>query len=320
MNNENSLAPIVLFTYNRLWHTQQTINALKKNLLAKDSSLIIYSDGAKSDEDIDKIKILRKYLHEIDGFKTVKIIERSKNLGLADSIITGVTEIVNKYGKVIVLEDDLVTSPYFLKYMNDALILYENEKQVYSVTGYIYNLKRKIPETSLYKFGESLGWGTWRKAWQKFNPNSAELLEEIIRNNLTHKFNFKGGYEFTSILIQQMTGEVNSWAIRWIATIFLNNGLLLVPCKALLEHIGNDFSGTHCDTTNIYDVELLDRPVNVKKIRIKENKRTYIAICKYFRDFNNSSTPKQTFFYKIKHKFTPPIILKLYSKLRRLIS
>ena len=147
-----NLAPIVLFVYNRPWHTKQTVEALQKNELAKESELFIYCDEAKNEDAGKSVDEVREYIDKVDGFKKVTIIKREKNWGLADSIIDGVTKIVNEYGKIIVLEDDLVTSPYFLKFMNDGLEFYKDEKKVFGITGYAFpvkkenlnNLKRKI--------------------------------------------------------------------------------------------------------------------------------------------------------------------------------
>jgi GT2 family glycosyltransferase len=144
------LAPIALFVYNRPWHTRQTVEALKKNQLFDSSDLIILSDGAKDQASAQKVEEVRQYLRTISGFKSVKIIERDCNIGLAQSIISGVTQVINEYGRVIVMEDDLVTSPFFLRYMNDALECYENEDKVISIHGYCYPIS-VLPETFFLK-------------------------------------------------------------------------------------------------------------------------------------------------------------------------
>lgn len=140
-------SPIVLFAYNRINHIQQVIKALLRNEYASDSDLIIYSDASKNDNTVQEVQCVRQYLSTVSGFKSVKVIERLENFGLAKNIIDGVTSVINQYGKVIVLEDDLVVSPYFLKYMNEALDFYEKEEQVISIHGYIYPVKQKLPET-----------------------------------------------------------------------------------------------------------------------------------------------------------------------------
>jgi GT2 family glycosyltransferase len=166
------LAPIVLFTYNRPVHTKQTIDALLKNTLATDSDIIIFSDYPKTEKVVESVKQTREYLKTIKGFRSIKIIERNENFGLANNIIDGVTTVVNQYGKIIVLEDDLLTSPYFLRYMNEALMLYENEKDVVCIHGYIYPVKQKLPDTFFLRGADCWGWATWKHGWDIFNPDS----------------------------------------------------------------------------------------------------------------------------------------------------
>ena len=195
-----NLAPIVLFTYNRPVHTQQTIEALLKNKYAADSDLIIYSDAPKNNEAKEGVENTRKYLNTIIGFKSVSIVAREKNFGLANNIIDGVTSVVKKYGRIIVLEDDLLTSPYFLQYINDALNLYENEDDVISIHSYIYPIKRKLPDTFFIKGADCLGWGTWERGWNLFNPDGKYLFEELIKRKLTKEFDFNNSYPYTKML------------------------------------------------------------------------------------------------------------------------
>ncbi|MDD4082332.1 MAG: glycosyltransferase [Sphaerochaetaceae bacterium] len=155
-------APIVLFVYSRLDHTKRTVEALKNNLLADESNLIIFSDAPKNEKSKKAVEEVRKYIHSIKGFKSVKIIERKNNVGLANSIIDGVTKVVNKYGKIIVLEDDLVTSKYFLNFMNDSLELYKNESKVISISGYTYPVGG-LAETFFIKGTDCWGWATWKR-------------------------------------------------------------------------------------------------------------------------------------------------------------
>lgn len=282
-----SLAPITLFVYNRLDHTKKTIEALQKNELASDSDLIIFSDAAKNEADVDNVRILREYLKTVDGFKSVKIIERSKNFGLAESIINGVTEIVNQYGKIIVLEDDLVTSPYFLKYMNEALDMYENEDSVYSVHGYIYPMKGNLPETYFSKEINCWGWGTWQRAWDLLELNGARLLEEIRQKKLIKKFDLNYSYHYSLILKEQVYGINNSWAIRWYASAFLANKLGLHPGKSLIKNIGFDNSGTNTGKIKIFNSSITEKPINVSRIVIEDNYKAAVALEKYFKSPKN---------------------------------
>lgn len=272
-------APIVLFVYNRINSLQLTIKHLKDNFLSNESDLIIYSDGPKRDEDIEKVKIVREFLKTINGFKSITIYERSINKGLADSIIDGVTEIVNKYGKIIVLEDDLITSPYFLKYMNDALNIYENEERVISIHGFIHNVKKKLPETFFLKGADCWGWATWKRGWDIFEKDGSKLLKELEEKKLTYEFDFRGGYPYTEMLRHQVQGKVNSWAIRWYASAFLKDKFTLYPGKSLVAHLGIE-EGTHSnDGYNLGNIS--SEPINIKEIEIKEDLKTKKIIIKY---------------------------------------
>ncbi len=235
-----NLAPIVLFVYNRQWHTQQTIEALQKNQLAAESELFIFSDGAKNMKDAPAVEAVRSYLRSISGFKKVEIIESQTNRGLADSIISGVTEIVNKYGKIIVLEDDIVTSAYFLTFMNEGLELYADVSNVYSVNGYMFEIKTEIIDTILSPLAtSSWGWGTWNNKWKVFQI-APQYINEIQNSSvLSNWFNF-GEFEYSNML-----SNSNSWAIRWYYSVRLKNGLGVFPTKSLVKNIGFDGTGTH---------------------------------------------------------------------------
>lgn len=282
------LAPITIFVYNRPKHIKQTLKTLKKNKLAKESELFIFSDGPKDQNDRKKVAEVRKYIKTIDGFKKITITERQKNLGLANSIIVGVTEIVNKYGKIIVLEDDLLASPYFLKFMNDSLRFYENEKKISCIHGYIYPIKNKLPETFFLKDPGCLGWATWKRGWKLFEHDGKKLLIELKRRNLTSEFDYNNFYPFTDMLENQINGLVDSWAIRWYASLFLKNKLTLYPGKSLIFHNGNDGSGEHGGIPNEDEVILSNKPITIKDIRIEESPGVMKEYIEYFRSIRPS--------------------------------
>lgn len=275
------LAPITVFVYNRPWHTRQTIEALEKNKLVKKSELFIFSDGPKNEKDKQKVEKVRKYIKEINGFKRVTITERQKNLGLANSIIAGVTEIINKYGKIIVLEDDLLTSPYFLKFMNEGLNFYEKEKKVISIHGFIYPVKFNLPETFFIRGADCLGWSTWKRGWDLFEHDGIKLLAELKKRKLTHKFDFSGSYPYTRMLIDQVNRKNDSWAIRWYASAFLKGKLTVYPGRSLIFHNGNDDSGTNFGKSDYLDVELSLQPIEIGKIPLKESKEALNLIADY---------------------------------------
>ena len=277
------LAPIVLFTYNRPVHTRQTIDALLKNEYASESDLIIFSDAPKNDVAEEGVRQTRIYLKGITGFRSIKIIERAENMGLAANIIDGVSQVVNEYGRIIVLEDDLLTSPYFLKFMNEALTMYEQVEEVISVHGYVYPIKKQLPENFFLIHTDSLGWGTWKDKWVYFNPNGEELLRQLTQKKLLRQFNFDGSYDFVKMLRRQIKGENNSWAIRWYASAFLNNKLSLYPGRSLIFHNGSDGSGTNYGGDSALDVELSDRPILLNPLAFHEDSKAKQAFIHYFR-------------------------------------
>ena len=277
-------APIILFVYNRPWHTRQAVEALQQNELAQESELFIYSDGPKVSEHFEAIDEVREYIRSIGGFKSVYITERQENLGLASSIISGVTDIVNGHGQCIVLEDDLVTAPFFLTYMNTALSVYEKEDSVISIHGYVYPVHGPLPETFLLKGADCWGWGTWKRGWDIFEEDGAKLLHELTVRKLTRRFDFNGSYEYTCMLKNHLSGKIDSWAVRWYASALLGDRLTLYPGRSLVLNIGIDNSGNHCTETSVYNTELSDRSVNVKFLEPREN----LSALREFEVFFNS--------------------------------
>ena len=248
---KQSLSPIVLFVYNRLLHTQQTIQALKKNHLATQSELFIFSDAAKGSKDKESVDAIRKFIETIDGFKKVTIYKNQYNAGLANNIIKGVSKILHEYGKAIVLEDDLITSPYFLSYMNKALNLYENQANIFSISGFNYP-----PEIftlpSYYKYDVYLnyrscswGWATWKDRWAKTDWAMTDYKEFSRRHHDKKLFN-RGGDDLYDKLKDAMNGLTNSWAIRWAYTHYKYNAYAVYPRYSYINNIGFDNSGTHC--------------------------------------------------------------------------
>lgn len=283
-----TLAPILLFTYNRLHHTYRCIESLLKNSLAKESDLFIYSDAAKDEAGKPAVEEVRQYIHSLQGFKQITIIERDENWGLARNIIDGVTTQVNKYGKVIVLEDDLVVAPFFLQFMNEALEVYKNEPKVGHIQACDFTQDTTLPDTFLIKWTGSWGWATWERAWQHFNPNGKELLQELEQRKLTYTFDFNGKYGFTRMLRRQIEGKNNSWAIRWNASLFLKDILSLNVGRSLVQNEGFDGSGTNCGGGGLYASNLHLAPLPVQKISpIVENLEARQAFVRYYARTNS---------------------------------
>src|SRR6201995_4688297 len=256
-----NLAPIALFVYNRPEHTRRTISYLQKNLLAEESRLYIFSDGPKTQADKAKVEEVRQMAKEVTGFKSVKVITRKENLGLANSIISGVTQVVNEYDKIIVFEDDLLSSPYTLQYFNEALTRYANEEKVMHIGAYMFELgDKKLPETFFYRIATSWGWATWARAWKDFEPDIDVLLKQFDKPKI-NRFSIDGTMNFWKQMLEFKTGKNNSWAIRWYASIFLKDGLTLNPAHSFIHNIGNDGSGIHSNKENMYDVQIAKKPV-----------------------------------------------------------
>lgn len=297
----DNLAPIVLFVYNRPDHTRQTVEALQNNVLAEQSDLFIYADNAKNELAKENVKKVREYIGNIKGFKSVTIIERDKNWGLADSIIDGVTTVVNKFGKIIVLEDDIVTSKYFLQYMNDALIKYENEKKVMEITGYSFPMEKEgLPETFFLRVGGCWSWATWQDRWKLYKRDVDYLMKEFSAEDV-FQFNFEGTHNFWEQVLQNKSGQIRSWAIFWYAAIFKNNGVGLCPKFAMAKNCGMDNTGVHCGVTNVFDVKIFDKPIAEFPDEIIEHKQAYENRKKFF--ISIKPTIKSRIINKIKRIF-----------------
>lgn len=285
-------SPIALFAYNRLWHTQLTITSLLNNALAEQSDLIVFSDGPKTKADLDSVLGVRAYLHSIDGFKSIRIIESDVNKGLANSIIDGVNLVLQGSETIIVLEDDMVTSPYFLAYMNEGLSLYKNDEDVISIHGYVYPVNEDLPDSFFLRGADCWGWATWRRGWAQFEKDGAKLLKELEDRSLTKTFDFDGSYPYTRMLRKQIEGKNNSWAIRWYASAFLNNKLTLYPGTSLINNIGNDSSGTHSWDKKRFDTTIENKYRPLEKIAIREDNNTRRIISRYFMRTNPSVLKK----------------------------
>lgn len=300
------LSPIVLFVYNRPDHTQKTLDALAQNDLAKDSILYVFCDGAKpnsSQNQIEKINETREIVKRQDNnFQEVIITEQSQNLGLADSILSGVSQITTKYGKVIVLEDDIITSKGFLKFMNESLEVYEYEEKVMHISGYMFpaDLKNAIPDeeqTFFYRSTSCWGWATWQRAWTTINTDTDFLLSELQSKNLLNEFDLDGTYKFSKQLELNISGKIKTWAVKWYASVFLQNGLCLHPKYSLVQNIGTDSTGNTSPTTNYFwHKELVDY-VEINPIEPKENEKVVEQMKLYYRQF------KLSFSQKIRNRF-----------------
>jgi hypothetical protein len=279
-----SLAPIALFVYNRPDHTRRTLSYLQKNVLANDSKLYIFSDGAKIPADEQKVQEVRDLVAQVTGFKSVKLIARQHNMGLANSIIDGVTQLVNEFGKVIVFEDDLLSSPFTLEYFNEALTRYKDEEKAMHIGAYMFPLNDKaLPETFFYRIATSWGWATWDRAWSNFEPDVDKLITQFDSRK-KHEFSVDGTGNFWKQIMEFKAGKNNSWAIRWYASIYLKGGLALHPAHSLIHNIGHDGTGVHSNIEHMYGVSVADKPVKNFPAQVKEDGKAHLAIRHFLKN------------------------------------
>lgn len=269
-------APIALFAFNRPKHLAQTIAALAANELASESDLYIFCDGPRNEQDSERCAEVVTIAKNATGFKSLTVQTQEKNKGLAPSIIEGVSSMVNVHGHVIVLEDDLITSPYFLRYMNDGLTVYEDNPQVASIHGYCFphHLKSDF-ETFFLRGADCWGWATWKRAWDLGEWSANILIKEIEEKQLVASFNLGNASPRFELLNKAASGEVSSWAIRWHASMWLRNMYTLYPVRSLVLNIGTDGSGHHGDSSESFKVALNNKPVQVVVQHVQRSELMY---------------------------------------------
>ena len=291
-----SRAPVALFVYGRRDLASRTVEALAANPEASQTDLIVFSDGARGERDAAKVAAVRDYIVGIRGFRSMRVVNGSENRGLARSIIGGVTQVTAECGRVIVMEDDLLTSRHFLAYMNDALDRYAEEPRVAAVSGYHPPFDIPMPDTFFQRDAECWGWGTWQRAWAHFNPDGAALLAQIRAGKLERQFDQDGSTSYVRMLEDQIAGRNNSWAIRWRASVFLKDLLSVYPARPLTNNIGFDGSGTHCEVSDVWGTEVSAMPIPVGQVPVVHSDAAYQA----FVRFNRNQVP--TFGQRVSRK------------------
>ena len=250
----SKFAPVVVFSYNRPDKVLNCLKHLERNPQSRNSSLIVFSDGPKSEKDIKAVEDARKALHEYGNnskFAAVKVVESPKNKGLAKSIIEGITEVISEYGTAIIVEDDLIVSSKFLEYMNGALEYYKNDKRIGAISGYTYPLKclENIPGDiySMHK-GDCWGWATWSDRWDAASWAEVDYEEYFKDKQLRKMFeSTENGWDLLMLL--QSEGKISSWAVRWVLNLRKKGLLTIYPKHSLVTNSGFDGSGTHSNKT-----------------------------------------------------------------------
>jgi len=295
--SKSELAPVCLFVYNRLDETRKTINFLKKNFLAIKTKLFIFSDGYKSKKDKKLVMSVRNYINKIEGFKSIDIFESNTNKGLAKSIIDGVSYVFNEHNKLIVLEDDLITTPNFLDYMNQALNFYKNNKSVMSINGFSLDVgvnSSNNTDVFFHSRTYSWGWGTWKSCWDEEYFDNRKIQNKLNIKTL-NLFKKKCGNDISNMLIDCLEGKNSSWYVKWVFRHFVTNKYGLYPIFSKVQNIGYGEMATHCKTIDV-----------LKTKHDKKYLREFVFSDKVYIDqkinyrFLNYFTFKHKLFFRIK--------------------
>ena len=280
-------APLVLFAYKRLGHLKRCVESLLANPEAAECSLTVYSDAPAGEEDMPLVAEVREYLRTISGFARVEVVEQEYHRGLAASVICGIDRALTECDRVVAVEDDLEVSPHFLHYMFEALELYRDDVQVMEIHGFTPVDGSACGETMFLRGADCWGWGTWRRAWHNFEPDSLKLLARFNCRS-RREFDLDGAFPYYRMLEAQATGKIDSWAVRWHASAFLAGGLTLYPARSLVRNTGFDGSGTHRGANWEGMAELAAKPVSVARIPVAESECFRRLMIKYYRQQRGS--------------------------------
>ena len=305
---EKNLAPIVLFVYNRPEHTRITLEQLSQCELAEKSVLYIFADGPKANAtegQKEKIAQVRALIGEKKWCGNVVLEMRENNLGLASSVRKGVSQVIEKHGKAIVLEDDLAVEKGFLRYMNAALDFFETENKVWGISGFGHPLAsyEEQEETFFLPIPCSWGWATWQRVWQKFiDTDERHLREKMISGAIEKlRYNF-GNYYFYEILDAQFAGRIDSWAALFHAVMYLNDGFFLFPKYSLVKNIGFDASATHTHEDNFFSKTPTKTFINPEKKPVVLTKSS-LLVEKAFQNHFGKKSFAQRLLRRIKRFF-----------------
>lgn len=275
-------SPIAVFAFNRPRHFARTLLSLIDNFEFNKSKIFIFLDGPKRTIDYENQEKILRYMKSLN-LSNIKLVHRSVNLGLSKNIITGVNEVLSEHDSIIVVEDDLVLSPFFLKYMNEGLKIFKDTNDVASVHGYIYPKTKFQNDIFFIKGADCWGWGTWKRAWDLLELNGEFLFSELKKRKLLNEFNFGHSGPFIRMLKNQIKGKNDSWAVRWYASMFLQNKYTLYPRVSLVQNIGLDGSGTHSSRSSAMNVPLADAPINVRDMDVVEYPEDRAQFASFFR-------------------------------------
>jgi len=291
------MTPIILFTYNRPHHARQALESLALCKRFEECKLFIHCDGPKSPDQINNVittqQVVKSYAQILDA----DIIIQKKNIGLVNSIVSGVTDLCNRFGRVIVIEDDLVVCPSFIDYMLQALDRYQNVEKIYQISGFMFPIDySKHQDAFFLPFTTTWGWATWDRAWRIFDWNATGYQKLLSHKKIRKRFDLDGSYSYYEMLINRFSGKNDSWGILWYYAVFSAEGLVLYPERTLVYNCGFDGTGTHCgysmDCREPQPIIKFDTYpqcyfVNFPK-KIAVDKENFDRIKKYFKRINGN--------------------------------
>lgn len=304
-NSKTMYTPIIIFAYNRPKHLQRLIDSLLQNPECSHTDLYIFADGARKENDPD-VKAVASVVNNITGFASITPIFRAQNIGLAANIIDGVSNVINKYSRVVVLEDDLVVSPYLMRYMNLALEHYK-DTNVFSIAGYTPSIT--LPPD--YKYNTytmmrncSWGWATWHDRWNTVDWNVEKFDTFFADNNAVEKFNIAGN-DLSTMLLKQHQGKINSWSIRFCFASFLLQKPTIYPIQSLVTNGGTDGSGTNVGVTSRYNTNMMLNDIDNWQF-CSDNEINPQIVKSFSKTYNTSHLRKiinfaKRFFWKVTH-------------------
>jgi hypothetical protein len=294
-------AAIAVFGYNRPKHLKKLLQSILRNQISRNLEIFIFIDGLKEHENGEaNARTLEEAINFQKSHGHTQIVRRKANLGLSSSIISGINEIFEIKEHIIVLEDDLVCSNYFLDFCLEGLSEFENVDEVASIHGYLPPLNRIFESPNFLRGADCWGWASWKNRWQSVEWDSKKLLKQLEEQNLLFEFDFGGKFPFSTMLKQQADQEIDSWAIRWHASMFLQSRLTLYPNYSLIGNEGFDNSGTHGKTSNAYSTEISRNRIKIpKSIQIEENNMFQEAMGDFYFTLANQKEP---IIYKLRRK------------------
>jgi hypothetical protein len=276
------MAPIVFFAFNRPEHTRRVLESLKNNKESESSELYVFIDGPRNEKEAEAIKNIVDIIKSKKWCHKIELTQRSDNRGCAKQVLDIVTRFCSDKGRIIVLEDDNLLSPFFLNFINTALERYQDEEKVSNVTGYMYPIRKLNMEAAFMRGGGGWGWGTWQRAWKDFEIDGNKLLKQIEEKSAEYEFNFHGAEDYVQLLKDHIQGKFGGWDIRWYATNFLKGRLTLYPTQSLVQNIGFDGTGAQTPNTRVYETKILNRAITEYPEIIEESDEMLKATIQYY--------------------------------------